>query len=62
MSANRAGIIAIFVASALICAWDVYAALHGHGNTALAWIFAVVMGFIAIWSLNTLYRGSSSKP
>lgn len=62
MSANRAGTIAIFIVSAVICAWDVYAALHGRGNNALAWVFAVIMGFIAIWSLNMIYRGSSTKP
>jgi hypothetical protein len=57
---NRTAMVIIFVVAVLICAWDVYAALRGHGNNIVAWALGAMMAVFAIWILSKLIRGDSS--
>ena len=57
---NRTAMIIIFVLAVGICAWDVYAALRGHGNNYVAWALGAMMAAFAIWVLTKLVRGDSA--
>ena len=56
MTQSRTGLFILFVISALICAWDVYAATHGRGNVWVAWVLAIVMGLFALAILRKIVR------
>ncbi len=60
MTRTRTGLLIIFAVSVLICAWDVYAALHGRGNNAVAWGLGAMMAIFAVWLLSRLIRGDYS--
>ena len=57
---NRNTMIVIFAVALLICAWDVYAAIRGHGNNIVAWALAAMMAVFAVWLLTKIARGDSS--
>lgn len=57
---SRTGLIIIFAVSVVICAWDVYAALRGHGNNAVAWALGAMMAAFSLWLLSKIVRGDAS--
>jgi hypothetical protein len=57
---TRTGLWIIFAVAVIICAWDVYAALRGQGNNAVAWALGVMMAAFAIWVFTKLMRGDRS--
>ncbi len=57
---SRSGLWIIFAVAVIICAWDVYAAVRGHGNNFVAWGLGVMMAAFAIWVLSKLMRGEQS--
>ena len=57
---NRTSMIVILAIAVLICAWDVYAAVRGHGNNIVAWALAAMMAVFSVWILSKLVRGDSS--
>lgn len=57
---NRATMVVILIVAVLICAWDVYAAIRGHGNNYVAWALAALMAVFSVWILSKLVRGDSS--
>jgi hypothetical protein len=57
---NRTSMILILCVSVLICAWDVYAAVRGHGNNYVAWALGAMMAVFSIWLLTKIVRGDSS--
>jgi len=57
---SRTGLVIIFAVSVVICAWDVYAAVRGHGNNWVAWALGAMMAVFAVWVLSKLVRGDAS--
>jgi hypothetical protein len=58
---SRAFLILILVLSALVCAYDVYAALRGGGHNIVAWVLAILMALIAASALRKLIRQDYSN-
>lgn len=58
---SRGFLLIIAVLSALVCGYDVYAALRGGGKNVIAWVLAALMAFIAISSLRKLARRDYSN-
>lgn len=57
---SRTIMIILFAVAVIICAWDVYAAIRGHGNNAVAWGLGVMMAVFAVWILTKIVRGDAS--
>ena len=55
------GLWLILVLSTLVCAYDVYAALRGRGNTILAWVLAAIMALVALGALRKIIRSDYSN-
>lgn len=53
---NTSGAWLILVLSVLVCAYDVYAAVRGHGHNIVAWILAAIMALVALGTLRALLR------
>ena len=52
---QRSTLVLFFAAALVVCAFDLFSALHGHGGHAtVAWILAAVMAIIAAVSLRKL--------
>jgi hypothetical protein len=60
MIRSRTGLVIIFAVSVIICAWDVYAAVRGQGNNAVAWALGAMMAVFALWLLTKIVRGDAS--
>ncbi len=56
----RTGLVIMFAVSVVICAWDVYAAVRGHGNNWVAWALGAMMAVFAVWLLSKIVRGDAS--
>ncbi|MHB1549717.1 MAG: hypothetical protein ACYDG0_02635 [Vulcanimicrobiaceae bacterium] len=52
----RSKLVAIFAVSAIVGAYDTYAAIHGHGHRPIAWGLGALMIVIALLSLRKLIR------
>lgn len=51
---GRNGTLFIAILATLICLFDIYSALFGHGVKIVAWILAVIMAAIAFSSFRRL--------
>lgn len=58
---GRNFLLAICVLSALVCAYDIFAAIRSGGQNVIAWVLAALMAFIAISSLRKLLRNDYSN-
>jgi uncharacterized membrane protein len=58
---SRAFAVLILVLSALVCGYDVYAALRSGGRNVVAWVLAALMAFVALSALRTLIRKDYSN-
>ncbi|MDP9111892.1 MAG: hypothetical protein M3M96_09705 [Candidatus Eremiobacteraeota bacterium] len=52
---QRSTLLLFLVAALIICVFDAYSALHGHGgHVTVAWIMAAIMAVIAVLVLRKL--------
>ncbi len=58
---SRGGLLLIFILSALVCGYDVYAALRAHGTGIVAWVLAALMALVALSALRKLIRQDYSN-
>lgn len=58
---GRGFLIVIFVLSALVCGYDVYAAMRSGGHNVVAWVLAALMAFVAVSALRRIIRKDYSN-
>jgi predicted ABC-type exoprotein transport system permease subunit len=58
---SRAYLVLILVLSALVCGYDVFAAVRSGGHNIVAWLLAVLMALIAASALRKLIRQDYSN-
>ena len=51
---GRNGTLFIGILATLICLFDIYSALFGHGTKIVSWILAAIMAAIAVSSFRRL--------
>ena len=58
---SRGFLLLILVLSALVCGYDVYAAVRSQGQNVVAWVLAALMGAIALSAVRKLIRKDYSN-
>lgn len=58
---GRGFLLLILVLSALVCGYDVYAAMRSGGHNVVAWVLAGLMAFVALSALRRIVRKDYSN-